>query len=494
MVFAVNNNGPAVEAYKALHGQSHGCLQADMFAADTLRLATQAKPAVLAMGFPCQPYSTAGARRGFDDPRASMLVALLAYASILRPQALTLENVLGFATEQEGRYAGQLRYALAVLTPAFAMLAETSCLRSVRPLKRTRWLAVCPRQATWQSMTNAARQTTVTAEWQGRSSTLTGLGIPCAARTKTDLDLTDDLRQRYQAPTYLPRGFHSRFLQDWQAIPCWTHSAGSEFTPCPCGCHPRGLGEAGLRNKGALTLLVRTPQGARLPAPEEIAQAMGFPPHAFWETVGPRLGLAFPGNAISPLHGARAMGKLSILCAMLQQSPLPADYIALTTDRILRLADHGPTKVVTTPTPAPAPAPKDPLPHDLGTRFRTGAAHTEEVEPSPRQIEGSSVAITVVAPGPNLIRMDVMDDRTMTDLKAVLHILGHLSVVQGTFALDGRPFLDHTPLYLAGIQDGSVVALLPGLDKPMPCPPPPPSPQGGLQSATGSIRNSCRRL
>ena len=103
MVCAVDNSGPAAEAYRALHGQSHGCFQADIFSADTLGLATQAKPAVLAMGFPCQPYSTAGARRGFSDPRASMLVALLAYASILRPQALILENVLGFATEQEGR-------------------------------------------------------------------------------------------------------------------------------------------------------------------------------------------------------------------------------------------------------------------------------------------------------------------------------------------------------------------------------------------------------
>ena len=327
----------------------------------------------------------------------------------------------------------------------------------------------------------------VTAAWRGRPSTLAGLGIPRAAGTRTDLYLPDAIRQRYQAPTYFPRGFHSRFLQDWQAIPCWTHSAGSEFTPCPCGCRPHGLGEFGLRNKGALTLLVRTPQGARLPAPEEIAQAMGFPPHAFWETVAPRLGLALLGNAISPLHGVRALGKLSIMCAMLQQSPLPADYIALTTDRILRLADHGPAKVVTTPTSAPASAPKDLLPHEPGTGLRTGAAHTEEVELQPRQIVVSSVAITVVTPGPNLIWVGAMDDRTMTDFKAVLHLLGHLLVLQGTFALGGRPFLDHTPLCLAGIQNGSVVALLPDLDKPLPCPPPPLSPQGGLQSAAGGI-------
>ena len=411
----------------------------------------------------------------------------------------------------------QLCYALAVLIPALAMLAGTPCLRNVRPLKRTRWLAVCPRQATWQGMTNAARQTTVTAEWQDRPSTLTGLDIPLAAQTRTALGLPDDLRQRYQAPAYFPRGFHSRFLQDWQAIPCWTHSAGSEFTPCPCGCRPRGLGEAGLRNKGALTLPVRTPQGARLPAPGEIAQAMGFPPHTFWETVAPQLGLALLGNAISPLHGARAMGNLSILCALLQQSPLPADYIALATDHILRLADHSPAKVVipdqvrqtqastagalgsstpprpprtnfelaqTTwddtratpikhrskpPTSAPAPAQKDPQPHEPEAGLTTGSAHTEEVVLSPRQTAGISVAITVVTPGPNLIRVDVMDDRNMADLKAVLHILGHLPVVHGTFALDGRPFLDHTPLYLAGIQDGSVVALMLDLDEPSPC-------------------------
>ena len=53
---------------------------------------------------------------------------------------MVLENVLGFATEQEGLYVDQLRYALAKLSPSFAMLAETTYLRGVRPLKRTRWL------------------------------------------------------------------------------------------------------------------------------------------------------------------------------------------------------------------------------------------------------------------------------------------------------------------------------------------------------------------
>ena len=175
-----------------------------------------------------------------------------------------------------------------------------------------------------------------------------------------------------------------------------------------------------------------------MPAPQDIAQAMGFPPHAFWETVDPRLGLALLGNAISPLHGARALGKLSILCAMLQQSPLPADFIASTTDHILRLADHSPAKLVT----APISTPKDFLQHGPETRPWTGATPPEEREPTQRTVV-SSVAITIVTPGPHLIRVDIMDDRTMTDFKIILHLLGHLPAAQGTFALDGRPFLDH---------------------------------------------------
>ena len=178
VVFAVDKNGPAVEAYRALHGDSHRCVQADIFSADTLRLANRTKPAVLAMGFPCQPYSTAGARRGFSDPRVNMLVALLANASVLRPQALVLENVLGFATEQEGQYVEQLRYGLAILSPSFAMLAETRCLRSIRPLKRTRWLAVCPRQATWQNMTTGSTPNNDGGRVEGQALYPSGSGHP----------------------------------------------------------------------------------------------------------------------------------------------------------------------------------------------------------------------------------------------------------------------------------------------------------------------------
>ncbi len=47
-------------------------------------------------GFPCQPYSGAGPQKGFSDPRAAPLAAIINIAAFLRPLVLLLENVIGF--------------------------------------------------------------------------------------------------------------------------------------------------------------------------------------------------------------------------------------------------------------------------------------------------------------------------------------------------------------------------------------------------------------
>lgn len=46
---------------------------------------------------PCQPYTVRGAGRDLDDPRSAALVRVLEAARQLRPPALALENVPGFA-------------------------------------------------------------------------------------------------------------------------------------------------------------------------------------------------------------------------------------------------------------------------------------------------------------------------------------------------------------------------------------------------------------
>ncbi len=47
-------------------------------------------------GFPCQPYSSEGAKAGSGDARAAIIVPILAYIRSRKPKAVCLENVKGF--------------------------------------------------------------------------------------------------------------------------------------------------------------------------------------------------------------------------------------------------------------------------------------------------------------------------------------------------------------------------------------------------------------
>lgn len=58
---------------------------------------------LLCGGFPCQPFSVAGKRRGFDDPRGQLFFALCQLIEAKRPRLLLLENVKGLLTHDNGR-------------------------------------------------------------------------------------------------------------------------------------------------------------------------------------------------------------------------------------------------------------------------------------------------------------------------------------------------------------------------------------------------------
>ena len=46
-------------------------------------------------GFPCQSFSIAGKRRGFDDTRGTLFFEIARIAAVKRPKYLLLENVPG---------------------------------------------------------------------------------------------------------------------------------------------------------------------------------------------------------------------------------------------------------------------------------------------------------------------------------------------------------------------------------------------------------------
>ena len=57
---------------------------------------------IITGGFPCQAFSIAGNRRGFEDTRGTLFFEIARFASILRPKYLFLENVKGLLNHQKG--------------------------------------------------------------------------------------------------------------------------------------------------------------------------------------------------------------------------------------------------------------------------------------------------------------------------------------------------------------------------------------------------------
>jgi len=58
---------------------------------------------ILAAGFPCQAFSIAGQRRGFDDTRGSLFFEIARIAKEKQPSVLLLENVKGLLSHDQGK-------------------------------------------------------------------------------------------------------------------------------------------------------------------------------------------------------------------------------------------------------------------------------------------------------------------------------------------------------------------------------------------------------
>lgn len=57
---------------------------------------------VICGGFPCQAFSIAGHRRGFEDTRGTLFFEIARFAAILKPKYLFLENVKGLLNHDRG--------------------------------------------------------------------------------------------------------------------------------------------------------------------------------------------------------------------------------------------------------------------------------------------------------------------------------------------------------------------------------------------------------
>ena len=58
---------------------------------------------ILCGGFPCQAFSIAGLRRGFEDTRGTLFFEIMRIVEVKRPKLLFLENVPGLLSHDEGK-------------------------------------------------------------------------------------------------------------------------------------------------------------------------------------------------------------------------------------------------------------------------------------------------------------------------------------------------------------------------------------------------------
>ncbi|MDE0198347.1 MAG: DNA (cytosine-5-)-methyltransferase [Caldilineaceae bacterium] len=97
VVFACDIDAEARRAYIANFGLEP--------AGNIMSVRMQDIPAhdLLFAGFPCQPFSIIGQKRGFSDPRGELFFEALRVMRVKRPSGVVLENVKQLATMDKGR-------------------------------------------------------------------------------------------------------------------------------------------------------------------------------------------------------------------------------------------------------------------------------------------------------------------------------------------------------------------------------------------------------
>ena len=87
--------------YRAIHQIG----EEEIFYTDAREIRAEELPEfdLICAGFPCQPFSSAGSRKGFGDIRGTLFFEITRLAEAKRPKYLLLENVPGLLSHDWGR-------------------------------------------------------------------------------------------------------------------------------------------------------------------------------------------------------------------------------------------------------------------------------------------------------------------------------------------------------------------------------------------------------
>ena len=90
----------AKQAYEAMYDTG-----GELYFDDARKIVPEQLPDfdLLVGGFPCQSFSIAGARKGFDDTRGTLFFEIARIVAVKKPKYLFLENVPGLLNHDKGR-------------------------------------------------------------------------------------------------------------------------------------------------------------------------------------------------------------------------------------------------------------------------------------------------------------------------------------------------------------------------------------------------------
>ncbi|MER2005219.1 DNA cytosine methyltransferase [Enterococcus casseliflavus] len=89
-------------SYKAIHNTEGEVEMHDITSVSNEFIRGIGSVDIVCGGFPCQAFSIAGKRKGFEDTRGTLFFEIARFASILRPRYLFLENVRGLLNHEGG--------------------------------------------------------------------------------------------------------------------------------------------------------------------------------------------------------------------------------------------------------------------------------------------------------------------------------------------------------------------------------------------------------
>ena len=89
-------------SYKAIHNTEGEIELHDITTVTDEEIRNIGHVDVICGGFPCQSFSIAGSRRGFEDTRGTLFFEIARFADILKPKYLFLENVKGLLHHDKG--------------------------------------------------------------------------------------------------------------------------------------------------------------------------------------------------------------------------------------------------------------------------------------------------------------------------------------------------------------------------------------------------------